>query len=112
MHDTYFCGESFVPPPRTTKETELPGAKRRQVAEVQRGDLSTSNFFGILGALRNYRGLGGCGFGTPVVSYAPRPMFAGVVSLVIMKASRGLGAIVSKFSAEEIRDESRRAQDI
>ena len=22
----------------------------------------------------DYRGLGGCGFGTPVVSYAPRPM--------------------------------------
>ena len=30
------------------------------------------------------RGGGGCGFGTPVVSYAPRPMFIEVSSLGII----------------------------
>ena len=47
--------------------------------------------FGGLGARGIYRGLGGCGLGTPVVSYAPRPMFASVVSRSIMKASKGTG---------------------
>ena len=112
MHDTYFGGELSIPLPRNAKDTELPRAQCRQAAEFQRGELSTADAFAILGALHNYRGLGGCGFGTPVVSYAPRPMFAGVVSLVIMKASKGLGSIVSECSAEESEDDSRWTRDI
>lgn len=43
-----------------------------------------------------YRGFGGgLGLGTPVVSYAPRPILVKAVSLVIMKAIRGLGGSVS-----------------
>ena len=43
---------------------------------------------------RYYRGLvGGFGFGTPVVSYAPRPMFIVVeLSLTIIEACVFLGA--------------------
>ena len=84
--------------------------KRQQLAEAYCGGSSRADIVDDLGARGNYRGLGGCGFGTPVVSYAPRPMFASVVSLSIMKASKGLGSIVSKCSIEERRDDSRWAR--
>ena len=43
-----------------------------------------------------YRGFGGgLGLGTPVVSYAPRPMLVKAISLVIMKAIGRLGGRVS-----------------
>jgi hypothetical protein len=44
----------------------------------------------------DYRGFGGgLGFGTPVVSYAPRPMLTATISLVIMEAVGMLGGKVS-----------------
>lgn len=43
-----------------------------------------------------YRGFGGgFGLGTPVVSYAPRPILIKMISLVIIKAIEGLGVRIS-----------------
>ena len=43
-----------------------------------------------------YRGFGGgFGLGTPVVSYAPRPILSKAISLVIIKAIDGLGVRIS-----------------
>lgn len=75
-----------------------------QVAQDGHGQQSYAGDTSSLGAHRIYRGLGGCGFGTPVVSYAPRPMFASVDSLMIIKATDGLGATVSMCSTEESWD--------
>jgi hypothetical protein len=50
----------------------------------------------------DYRGFGGgLGFGTPVVSYAPRPMLTATISLVIMEAVGMLGGKSQRCSGGE-----------
>jgi hypothetical protein len=61
---------------------------------------------GIAASVLGHRcfGGGGFGFGTPVVSYAPRPMLQGIASLVIMwNAEKGVNfcAIVETVEREK-----------
>lgn len=58
-----------------------------------------------------YRGFGGgFGLGTPVVSYAPRPMLINTRSLVIMKAIEGLGERVSWSVLRRRRKKERKSR--
>lgn len=56
----------------------------------------------------DYRGLGGCGFGTPVVSYAPRPMVKAVMIENREEVSGRLGGIVSDGLQREREKEKKR----
>ena len=55
----------------------------------------------------DYRGLGGCGFGTPVVSYVPRPMVKAVMIENREEVSGRLGGIVSDGLQRERKKKKR-----
>ena len=93
LKSTYLAGGSFLPPPRSDRvHCEAASEKTAGRGDYCRASELTAGYPRDLGrTFVDYRPFGGgFGFGTPVVSYAPRPIFIGAsIGPKIMKAFKG-----------------------